>query len=348
MPPEPATHQPVDACMDEIRHLLNHYPPDCRPTHSEPLGNAGGMSGAQFWRIGAPRGTLILRRWPPEHPTADRLRLIHAVLNHAAKVVDFLPIPVGTRDNFSFVEFAGHLWELTPWMPGTANYKPAPSDEKLRAAMTALAQFHKSAAGFQPPPDLAAAPGVVGPAAIIRRLTRLRELTPGRINELFRAINDTSLPELTPLAREFLGELPIAIPRAIAHLAPLANVALPLQPCIRDIWHDHVLFTGDQVTGMIDFGAVDIDTPATDIARLLGSLAGNDRTAWQTGLAAYSTARALSRDETLAVLALDVANPVLAGCNWVHWIYVERREFERQQQVIDRFRDILARLMIGK
>ena len=257
---------------------LRYYPPDCQPTRIEPLGAAGGMSGAQFWRITAPRGTLVLRRWPTEHPTPERLRFIHAVLDHAAqRGITFLPVPIRHDDGESFVQHAGHLWELAPWMPGTADYERSPSVEKLRAAMTALAQFHVAIADFDVAPKRLLAHTVEAPRPRSRAaLTRLRELTHGGINELSRAITDTIWPELAPLARQFVAALPSAVPRAIAQLEPLANVPLPLQPCLRDIWHDHVLFTGDEVTGLIDFGAVDIDTPATDIARLLGSLVGDD------------------------------------------------------------------------
>jgi homoserine kinase type II len=104
------------------------------------------------------------------------------------------------------------------------------------------------------------------------------------------------------------------------------------------------LFTGDEVTGIIDFGAVDINTPATDIARLLGSLVADDLEGWQTGLAAYSAVRPLSPEESLAVVALDRSGIVLAGCNWIRWIYIERREFDNRQHVIDRFRKLLGRV----
>ena len=33
----------------------------------EPLGNAGGFSGARFWRLERPHRPLCLRRWPREH-----------------------------------------------------------------------------------------------------------------------------------------------------------------------------------------------------------------------------------------------------------------------------------------
>jgi Ser/Thr protein kinase RdoA (MazF antagonist) len=104
------------------------------------------MSGAQFWRITAVRGasdqgprTLCLRRWPPEHPSPDRLTSIYAVLLHATeRGITFLPVPIATRDGRSFVEHAGSLWQLEPWMPGSADYEHSPRVEKLRAAMRAL------------------------------------------------------------------------------------------------------------------------------------------------------------------------------------------------------------------
>ena len=130
---------------------------------------------------------------------------------------------------------------------------------------------------------------------------------------------------------------------AVARLAPLANVPLPLQPCIRDVWHDHVLFEGDTVTGLIDFGAVRIDTPATDVARLLGSLVGDDATGWREGLAAYCAVRPLTDHEPLAVFALDTAGTILAGCNWIRWIYKEGRQFDISSTIAAHFERALRR-----
>jgi homoserine kinase type II len=335
----------------EIYEILQHYPPACQPARIEPLGNAGGMSGAQFWRLAAPRGKLALRRWPTEHPTTERLGFIHDVLAHAAsRGITMLPLPVTTRDGKSFVQHAGHLWELAPWMPGTADYERAPSTAKLRAAMTTLGEIHvalkdcpKAATGHRGE----AVVGLAGaPPSILRRLARLTELSNGGHQQLSPAIKNDHWPDLAPLAREFVARLPDAVPKAIAQLTPLAHVELPLQPCLRDIWHDHVLFTGDAVTGIVDFGAIDIDTPACDIARLLGSLVRDDTRDWRTGLAAYITVRRLSSDELLAVTAFDISGTILAGCNWIRWIYAERREFGNRAQVIDRFRQIIAQIKV--
>jgi Ser/Thr protein kinase RdoA (MazF antagonist) len=327
--------------VHEIHEILQHYPSNCQPTRTEPLGNAGGMSGAQFWRLATPRGELALRRWPPEHPTPERLRFIHAVLAHAAiRGISVLPVPFTTRDGQSFVEHAAHLWELAPWMPGIADYEYAPSDKKLRAAMTALAEIHVALTSF----PLAATQRVAGaPRSVTNRLTRLSELHDRGLNQLSHAIIDHHWPALAPLARQFLNLLPTRVPQAIAQLEPLAETKLPVQPCLRDIWHDHVLFTGDAVTGIVDFGATDIDSPACDIARLLGSLAGDDANAWQKGLATYSAVRQLSVHELHAVTALDLSGTLLAGCNWIRWIYIEGRKFENPTQVMSRFRTIVAR-----
>ena len=64
--------------------------------------------------------------------------------------ISFLAIPIRTTGGESFVLFDGHLWELTPWMPGTADYERSPSEHKLTAAMKALARFHVAVNDFPP------------------------------------------------------------------------------------------------------------------------------------------------------------------------------------------------------
>ena len=329
----------------DIQAIVREYPANLQPARVEPLGAAGGMSGAQFWRIASASGPLVLRCWPSEHPTAERLRFIHDVLFHAAeRGISFLAVPILSASGESFVFADGHLWELSPWMPGDANYERSPSMQKLGAAMRALAKFHVAVRDFR----TAATAQVTGsPPAIARRLTRLRDLSLGGTSKLSEAINHEVWPELEPLARRFLAMMPTLLPRAIARLERFSNTRLPTQPCIRDIWHDHVLFTGEEVTGIIDFGAMDIDTPATDVARLLGSLVGDDEADWRAGVSAYSESRPLSTGEQQAAKALDTSSIILAGCNWIQWICFEGRQFEDRTRVIERFRQIVARCEFG-
>jgi homoserine kinase type II len=323
----------------QIQEIVRQYPAKSQPTRIEPLGAAGGMSGAQFWRIESASGLFALRRWPIEYPSPERLRFIHDVLFHAAaRGISFLAVPIRTTAGATFVSADGSLWELAPWMPGAADYERSPNDQKLAAAMSALARFHVAVSDF---PKTATAQATVPPPAIARRLLRLRELSGRGTKDLSDAINTGIWPKLKPLAHRFLATLPKLLPRAIAQLEPISNIPLPVQPCIRDIWHDHVLFTGTDVTGIIDFGAMDIDTPATDVARLLGSLVGDDEAGWRAGVSAYSAKRPLSPDEERAAKALDTSSTILAGCNWLQWICCEGRQFEDHARVIERFRQIV-------
>lgn len=298
------------------------------------------MSGALFWRLDTPRGELVLRRWPTEHPSPERLRFIHAVLQHASqRGVSILPLPIATADGESFVSHAGHLWELARWLPGTADYERAPSPAKLRAALAALAKFHQATADFRCEAESDTTSSAVG-----RRLPRLRELESVDFTEMAAPIAGGNWPGLGPVARRFVELLPRAVPLATSWLAPLAEVPLVLQPCLRDVWHDHVLFTGDEVTGLLDCGAIDVDSPTGDVARLLGSFVSDDEVGWRVGLEAYAAIRPLSPDERRTIVALDAAGTVLAGCNWIRWIYVEGRTFENPPQVERRFQRLLERL----
>lgn len=329
--------------MDDPQKILDFYPPDCQPTRIEALGSAGGLSGALFWRIVAPRGILMLRCWPIEHPSPQGLEFIHAVLRHsAAHGMSILPVPLGTSRGESFVRHQGRLWELAPWLSGTADYDRSPRREKLCAAMSALARFHVSVVDF-PATTAQSIPRVSAPA-VLNRLARLRDLQNGDAEELNQALTDSTWPELTPLAREFIARLPQLLPCAIAPLAPFADQVLPIQVCLRDVWHDHILFQGDMVTGVVDFGAIEFDTPATDVARLLGSLVADDQAAWNEGLEAYARVRPISAAERTLIPALDLAGTVLAGCNWIRWIYGERRRFDDPGQVITRFERLLSRI----
>jgi hypothetical protein len=86
------------------------------------------------------------------------------------------------------------------------------------------------------------------------------------------------------------------------------------------------------------------ESVAADIARLLGSLCGNDQQAWATGQAAYETIRPLSADEQSLVSAFYQSQRLLAGVKWAQWVFLERRSFSDPSAVVKRMEHILARL----
>jgi Ser/Thr protein kinase RdoA (MazF antagonist) len=160
-------------------------------------------------------------------------------------------------------------------------------------------------------------------------------------------VQDRDWPALADRGRQLVR----LFARAAEASAPLidraARLHVALQPCIRDIWHDHVLFTGDQVSGLVDFGGLRPDNVATDIARLLGSLAADDLDAWELGLASYDRVRALSSDERTLIAAFDRSTVLMGGLEWLDWIYLQSRAFPDRAVVesrLDRAIERLARL----
>jgi homoserine kinase type II len=110
------------------------------------------------------------------------------------------------------------------------------------------------------------------------------------------------------------------------------------------VWHDHVLFEGDAVTGLIDYGAVKIDHVAVDLARLLGSLVGASRDAWSIGLQAYRRLRPLADDEEQLAHVLEESGNTVAAANWLMWLYRDGRAFEDRAGAARRLGLAVARM----
>jgi Ser/Thr protein kinase RdoA (MazF antagonist) len=334
---------PGHTMADEINYgpVLRAYPADCQPQAAEFLAGAGGFSGSRLWRLNTPQGLLCLRRWPAEHPTPERLEFIQAVLWHVHQEgFDRIPLPLETTTHQGYVRHAGHLWEITPWFAGAADYHLAPSVPRLRAAMTTLAAFHSAAASFPLPQEAeCSSPGV---AARRNQLAALRAGGWQRLQQTVARANDSSRAAARILE---------CFPRAAEHVQQILDqavqVKVALVPCLRDIWEENVLFLGDEVTGLIDAGAMRPENVAADVARLLGSLAEDDRSAWKVGLAAYESVRPLSEVELMLVTAFDTSGVLLGGINWLVWIYEQQRAFERPEAVqarLDYFSRRLAHL----
>lgn len=330
--------------------VLSQYSGSHQPTALQSLGGGGGFSGALLWKLTTLAGPFCLRRWPAEHPSAARLAWIHDKLRQAAD--SGLPVPAPVRAQAgagpTFVSHGGHLWELAPWMPGAADYHQFPHAARLASALTTLARFHQAttpptrqserAAGLSPPA------GEAPSQALLGRLQLLDQRLDRQAPPIFSLIDDSAGSECARLARVVCALFVEAAPRVRPTLAEATRIAVPHQPVIRDVWHDHLLFAGNEVSGLIDFGAMRVETVAGDIARLLGSLERDHPPGWQAGLAAYEAVRPLSPGERTLVAAFDQSSVLLSGMNWLTWLYVERRRFESLERVAQRLREIVPRL----
>jgi Ser/Thr protein kinase RdoA (MazF antagonist) len=152
---------------------------------------------------------------------------------------------------------------------------------------------------------------------------------------------DDPLRPCAERAWRLLGE---RLEPAIGSLRPWLDIDLPVHPCWCDPWHDHLLFRGEQLTGLIDHGSVKEDHAAVDLARLLGSLLGADVPRWQVGIDAYCAIRPLSEREVVLIPILEQTGLLVAAANWLRWLYQERRAYADPAGVAVRFADIVARL----
>ncbi|MGE0755383.1 MAG: phosphotransferase enzyme family protein [Pirellulaceae bacterium] len=331
----PALHLPVD----QVPVVLAQYPAIGIVRNVTALLPAElGFSGAQLWRVTADAGLYCLRRWPPSHPSRARRQFLHNLLTHLGRQgIDYVPIPLSARNGGTWVEMSGQLWELTRWLPGAADFHDAPTTERLTAAVVALARVHRSAESWQ-----TNAPGI--PPAVTERCDQVVAWQREGLDALRKALRTSAGPALDPLATAFLQRAPQCLPQVAAQLRDAATNVVPLQPVLRDVWHDHVLFTGDRVSGLIDFAAARVDTVACDLARLLGSLVPGDAMRQAEALAAYERLRPLSSVERAFIPCLDHSAVVLGGLNWLRWIYLERRTFPDPSRVERRLRHLLDRL----
>jgi homoserine kinase type II len=284
--------------------MLARYGPVVAGLRWVPLGSGGGFSGARVWRgddsSGAP--LLALKAWP-DTTTAEHLARVHGWMTRAAHL-PFVPGVVRTSQVTTVVVEAGRSWDLCRWMPGTADFESNPTPVRVANACAAVAALHQS---WSPDPVPVPCPGVLNR---LRLLSEFRSWTsaPGSLLAVH--------PVLEPVLQRAWDVAARVAPVAEDLLRPWATVPVRVRPCVRDLRADHVLFTGDAVTGIIDFGAMTEDHPAVDLARLLGDLAADDAT-FAAGLAVY---RASASDPDVADGFVRLLARTGAVCSVVGWL----------------------------
>ena len=323
---------------DEWNVVLSRYPAIVRPTSApEPLGNAGGGSGARLWRFASGRGALVARAWPSDGPGRTDLERIHRWLAET-RDLGFVPVPISAMDGRTLQEHAGLLWEVCPWHSGRADMSCPPPRPRLRAGFTALAAFHQVLARHQ----------VRGPSPGLRaRLHELNSLTLGGFDVMESAIDRAPAGSGRAPARYWLNLARRAAPRVITPLRRASARVVALQPCLRDARPEHLLFRGERVTGLVDFGAMAIESVAADLARLLAEWVGADRSARADALDAYSAVRSLDEAESGLLKVFEDSADLLGGGHWARWHFVEGRVFNDPEAVLqglERGADRAARL----
>ena len=118
------------------------------------------------------------------------------------------------------------------------------------------------------------------------------------------------------------------------------NVAV--QPCVRDLRGDHVLFRAGEVTGIVDFGALASDYPGIDLARLLGDFA-DDESSFRAGLKAYRDAGGKLDEPDAFIRELERAGVVCSLIGWLKRLPAGGQAAEDSTPLVARLRHLLAR-----
>jgi homoserine kinase type II len=183
-----------------------------------------------------------------------------------------------------------------------------------------------------------------------RHAQELHHLAKGGLHQLQSSI---PAPDRHPLAHDALRWCSLArdrIPDRFRLLDSFATRTLRLQPCLRDLRPEHLLYCNEKLTGLIDFGAMGRDTICLDLARLLGEWIGSStlRTSARELLASHIHICNLSDVEIELVVALALAADLLIGARWVRWIFVDQIGFPDAFAVAARLRHAILRLEMSK
>lgn len=341
-----------------------------------------GFSGSPVWRVdvldaaGAVERSNVLKAfaagWP--FPRAEAIHryvslLVDAGIGEIPRVVPLAAPAIG-----SLAEDAdGRIWELSEFRPGRPVQQPTPA--QAREALECLGRIHLATGGRRgdglfpaPRPEECGPDGVPAWERRRQRLVRVAErgwcrstrpvLSPWeRRIDSRRAAAAAILERVngrTTLGR--LATLPAAPPRRFGDVT--------LQPVLRDVWQAHLLFEGPRIAAVIDLHAAGIDTPATDLARLLGSwrpatgrnggeavpsgqgVAPAKRLSaiWSDALDAYRAIRPLGPSETRLIDLLHVGGVVGGLDSWFQWVLGDGKAFESPLQVEARVDFLLENL----
>lgn len=310
--------------------------------------SGGGFSGCPVWLVepADPGGDRFVLKAFADGWTSRRAEDVHRLAAAARRAgLGQVPLPVTSpRGETVHRDRDGTLWEMTEWRSGQP--VAAPSREQAGDALATLARLHRAIADAWRVP---AAPVAV-PAWERRRAALERVAEHGWAGRRARgwtslqsAIADRRAAAAAALARRGGSAL-------LARLAHSTVPPVPLQPVLRDVWRAHVLFEGPRLTGLIDFHAAGIDSPAADLSRLLGSWEAGSRRGsrlggiWEAEIGRYVQVCPLRADEIILVDLLHVGGVVGALENWFVWVIDEGREFASPLAVEDRIDFLLKNL----
>lgn len=314
---------------------------------AEPL-EGSGFSGSPLFLV-LPHGTRphVLKAFA-EGTSRSRAEWVHRIARHlhGTDTRGLVPSAAEALDGRTLVaDGDGRLWEMVSYVDGTP--ADTPSRSQIAAAMRALAHVHAAlAASPEEPPRCIASRGLA------ERIDRARHLLEHPWHTLLKShtlATDKTAPFVAALKRAcdvFDSHDGKGVLRKVVAFPPGPQSC---QVVLRDVWNEHVLFERgdrDRIAGIIDLHAMGIDTPATDLARLLGSwlpVDGSlDAAWWDAAIDAYESVGPLGRLERRLVPMLAATGIIVGLDNWFRWTLEEARAFPAPERAVSRVGQLVA------
>jgi Ser/Thr protein kinase RdoA (MazF antagonist) len=331
---DPLSHQTLsDETAREICRAFALSGEVTGPAAPQPL--SGGFSGARLFRWTDQAGhAWVWRAIPAATVNEPRLRQIAAWAlrwqSAGVPVAPFRPLANGSSPRISAAVDAppetaaagsqpmyslhlpkndGWSWIVEPFLPGSADYSTRPDSARLSDVMQHLARLHASA------PDQARLSSTP-PAGLVARCERWNEFRAAWTDPGERLARID--PSLRELALSFWRLADLTGPEIMRHAAGACiHTSAPALPCVRDIWHDNLLFSDDRLTGLVDLHSAGIDCVAADLTRLLGSLHPFEPNRWTWALTEYERIRPLTIAERRLLRPYERTSVLLSGCHWL-------------------------------
>lgn len=155
--------------------------------------------------------------------------------------------------------------------------------------------------------------------AVRRRILQLRDLRSGGLETAANVVRRDRSIDAT-IRGKLLSILDFAeriLPIAIRSLDPLERLRLPIQIVLRDVRPNHFVTKGENVVGLVDFGAIGFDAVALDLARISGEWYGLELRKRELAFRTYETIRPLEPAELATIDPSITSAAVLGGVAWV-------------------------------
>ena len=236
---------------------------------------AEGFSGSPLYRVETIAGPHVLKAFAAG-TQAPRAHFVHAVMRQLRQSgISEVPVLRELPDRSSLAsDELGQVWEMQGLIAGESTAQPAPG--QARSALALLARVHLAAAKLaENPPDVGPSPGIA------RRIEQARGMLERPWAGLGHGSEGSCDLHLGHAVRSSLARACTVLDTTdaadiVAAVAALDPGPVRRQTVLRDVWAPHVLFAdrdSDRTVGLVDYHAAGLDTPATDLARLLGSWA---------------------------------------------------------------------------